>query len=102
MLLYLNKPKPLQPIMTKIINDSILFQLTSSFCFFFIYSIVFLIHQAVLYLEVVFVRTTFYRFYFFFEYTYVFVQSVQVYICMNRQNKHQTFPSYKETNDISI
>ena len=80
-----NKSLPLQLIMTTIINDPILFKLTSHFCFFFFILFVSQIYQSVLYLAIVFVSTTFYRFYFYFVCIYVIVQALHVY--MYKQNK---------------
>ena len=84
--LYLNKSKPLQLITTTIINDSILFELNTTFLFIFIYSIASQIYQANLYLEIVFVCTIFYRFYFCFVCIYVIIQTVHVYMYEQKKN----------------
>ena len=65
--------------MTSIINDSILFELTFPFCFF-LFFFVSQIYQTILYLEIVFACTTFYRFYFSFVCIYAIVQTVHVYM----------------------
>ena len=53
--------------------------------FLFIYSIVSRKYQAVLYLEIVFVCTTYYRFYFCFVCIYIIVQTVGVYVWIGKK-----------------
>ena len=89
---YLNQSKPLQLIMITIINGSILSALTSTFCFFlFIYFFVSQIYQTILYLEIVFVCTTFYRFYFSFVCIYVIVQIIQTKKTKKKKQKKPVF-----------
>ena len=81
-----NKSLPLQLIMTTIINDPILFKLTSHFCFFFFILFVSQIYQSVLYLAIVFCAPLFID---FISILYVYMSLFKLYmcICMNRTKK---------------